>query len=214
MKAVVVAHGEVDPADAAHLRGADLIVAADGGSEHLRRWGVTPHVVVGDLDSAAPSAGVPVERHPRDKDKTDTELALERALAAGADEVVVLGGLGGPRADHALANVLLLAGAPARVRIVRGDTSLRAVRGGEEVVLGGRAGGLVTLLAVGGDASGVWTRGLRYALEGGSLPFGSSRGVSNEITATPASVRLDAGTLLVIETSGGLSAGTEQKPQA
>src|SRR5437762_725703 len=51
MKAVVVAHGDVDPRDRAELKGADLIVAANGGTLALERWGVLPQAVVGDLDS-------------------------------------------------------------------------------------------------------------------------------------------------------------------
>ena len=213
-----MAHGEVDPADVAHVRGADLIIAADGGSEHLRRWGIEPHVVIGDLDSAAPdmSAGrARIERHPREKDQTDTELALDRAVAAGADEVVLVGALGGPRLDHALANALLLArgGGRARIRIVRGPMSVRIVRGGERLVLDGREGELVSLLAVSGDAHGVRTEGLRYPLAGETLGIGSSRGVSNEITRAPAAVSLSDGALLVVE-GGALAAAAGPQSQA
>lgn len=212
MKAVVVAHGEVDPADAAHLRGADLIVAADGGTAHLERWGVAPHVVVGDLDSLSAEgrarlAGLSVERHPAAKEKSDTELAVDRAAAAGADEIVLLGALGGPRADHALANTLLLA-CDARLRIVRGPLAMRVVRGGARAVIDRSAGEIVTLLAVGGDASGVTTEGLRYPLRSDTLRLGSSRGVSNEVASRPAAVSVGSGALLVIE--GGPSSAEEQ----
>ena len=217
MKAVVVSHGDVDPADAAHVRGADLIIAADGGSEHLRRWGIAPHVVVGDLDSLASNADASarIERHPREKDQTDTELAVDRAVAAGADEIVLVGALGGARIDHALANALLLArGAErARVRIVRGPMCMRLIRGGERLALDGREGELVSLLALGGDARGVSTEGLRYSLRGETLHLGSSRGVSNEIAATPAAVSLVEGALLVIE-GGALAPASGPQPKA
>lgn len=214
MKAAVVAHGDVDASDASHVRGADLIVAADGGTAHLERWGIAPHVLVGDLDSLAPGArarvaGLPVERHPAAKDKSDTELAVERAIASGADEVVLVGALGGPRADHALANVLLLASDP-RLRIVRGTVSLRVVRGGARAEIDRPAGEVVTLLAIGGDASGVTTEGLRYPLRGETLRLGSSRGLSNEVTSRPAAVGLAAGALLVIE--GG--SAPQDQPEA
>lgn len=223
MRAVVVSHGEVDPGDAAHARAADLVVAADGGTEHLERWGIAPHVVVGDLDSLRPGAreriehgGVRVERWPAEKDKTDTELALERAIAAGADEVVVVGALGGPRADHAIANTLLLAlerprGVP--VRLARGPLSIQLLRGGERIALAGAEGGLVTLLAVGGDAEGVETDGLRYPLRGETLRLGSSRGVSNETVRAGATVRLGSGALLVIE-GGALPPRRHPQPKA
>jgi thiamine pyrophosphokinase len=207
VKAVVVSHGEVDPADAAHVRGAELIVAADGGREHLARWGIAPHIVVGDLDSLGADALASlepsrVERHPVAKDKTDTELAIERALSSGATEVVIVGALGGPRLDHAIANTLLLAldrGGAAELRLVRGPIQVRLLRGGRSMALRARDGELVSLIPVGGDAQGVRTEGLRYPLHGEPLRMGSSRGVSNEVSAPRASVSLASGTLLVVE---------------
>ncbi len=218
MKAVVVSHGEVDPSDVAHVRDADLIVAADGGTEHLAAWGMVPHIVVGDLDSIGDAARArlgraTVERHPAAKDKTDTELAIERALSGGADEVVVVGALGGPRVDHAIANVMLLALDADRsrhVRIVRGPTSVRLVRSGERCALAAKEGETVSLIPIGGDAAGVRTEGLRYALDGATLRLGSSRGISNEVTGRAASVAVGSGALLVVE--GGALPPAE-KPQ-
>jgi thiamine pyrophosphokinase len=63
-------------------------------------------------------------------------------------------------------------------------------------------GDLVTLLPLGGDAGGVRTDGLHYPLDGEDLHVGRSRGLSNVVERAPASVSLDRGTLLVIETSG------------
>jgi thiamine pyrophosphokinase len=211
----VVSHGEVDPGDVAHVRGAALVVAADGGTVHLEAWGIEPHVVIGDLDSLPAEArervtarGGRLEQHPVEKDRTDTELALDRAIALGADDVVVVGALGGPRIDHAIANTLLLAAARAgraRIRLVHGPMSVRVAREGERVDLDGAEGEVVTLLAIGGDAAGVRTTGLRYPLRDETLRLGSSRGVSNEISARPASVTVGSGTLLVVE-GGALQA--------
>ncbi|HYM52918.1 MAG TPA: thiamine diphosphokinase [Candidatus Dormibacteraeota bacterium] len=211
MKAVVVASGEPDARDAAHLANADLVVAADGGGRWLAAIGVRPDVLLGDLDSVEPAVveqladdGVTVERHPTEKGASDAELALGRAVASGADEVIVLGALGGQRLDHELANLLMLAdpgwrGAVRDLRIVRGGTVARALHGGERLSLAGTVGDLVTLLPIGGRAEGIRTDGLRYALDGEALDFGRSRGLSNEVIGTPASVWLERGTLLVIE---------------
>lgn len=208
MIAVVVSHGEVDPGDVAHVRRADLVIAADGGTAHLEKWGITPKLVVGDLDSLpdgarerVAAAGGHVEVHPREKDRSDTEIALDRAVGAGATEIVIVGALGGPRIDHAMANTLLLGrdNSSVPVRIVRGALTMRLLRGGQRLELGGATGEVVTLLALGGDAAGVTTGGLRYPLAGETLAAGSSRGVSNEISAPPAWVSCGSGTLLVIE---------------
>jgi thiamine pyrophosphokinase len=216
VKAIVVAGGDAAPEDAAHLLGADLVIAADSGAEWLDGQGRPPNVLVGDLDSIDPgllerlsAQGVAIERHQVDKDASDAELALARAVSDGANEVVILGGIGGERLDHELANLLLLADrrwTRLDLRIVRGRTTVRALRDGAEADLEGASGDLVTLLAVGGDASGVTTRGLRYPLLGETLSFGHTRGLSNEVEHAPASVSLERGTLLVIET------GKEPRP--
>lgn len=210
----MVAGGSCDPSDADLLTDADLVVAADGGA----RWLVTlprmPDLLVGDLDSTPPvlvaeleAAGVPIERHPVDKDASDLELALAAAAKRGATEITVLGALHGERLDHELANLLALADPtwPAReiaVNVVRGGITVAALHGPGERELAGQPGDVVSLLAVGGDADGVVTRDLRYPLDGERLAFGLARGISNVVDGPRPSVRLGSGTLLIIEISG------------
>lgn len=212
----MIAHGDVDPDDRAHLAGAELVVAADGGTLALERWGFVPHAIVGDLDSlgvdrAADYAaqGVTVVPYSPEKDESDLELAIAYATAAKADDIVLLGSLGGARFDHEIANTLLIAAdiyRGRRLRAVRGKVTVRALHGGEGLELDGAAGDLVTLLAVSGDASGVRTQGLKYPLAGEVLHFGAARGLSNVVMSAGATVSCDRGVLLVIETaSGGVS---------
>ena len=210
MLIVVVASGAMAAGDDRWLDGADQVIAADGGSTWLDALGRRPHRVVGDLDSTDAALvarleadGVPVDRHPADKEATDTELALRSAIDAGATEVVILGALGGARLDHELANLLLLAHAELAgvdARIVHGPTTARVLRGGASLSLDGQRGDLVSLLPIGGDTHGVTTAGLRWPLSWATLRFGASRGISNEITTPPASVSLEHGQLIVIET--------------
>jgi thiamine pyrophosphokinase len=212
LKAVIVADGDHAPADMGLLDDAELIIAADGGAEWLDAQGVAPHMVVGDLDSADPAlvdrlanAGVSIQLHPVGKDASDLELGVEAATKAGADDIVVLGALGGAL-DHLLANVLLL-GSAARagqsIRLVHGSTSARLLTGPAEAQLTGPAGARVSLLAVGPAAKGVTTRGLRWRLAADRLELGSSRGLANVVDALPAGVSLVTGQLLVIEFAGG-----------
>jgi thiamine pyrophosphokinase len=211
VKAVVVASGDADPRDADRLADAELVVAADGGAGWLDAVGHRPDLLVGDLDSADPelvarlaAAGTVIERHAADKDATDAELAVASAVAAGADSVLMLGALAGARLDHEMANLLML-GDPRwqdqlqDLRIVRGGTTVRALRGAGTLELELPVGGIVTLLPLGGGASGVTTGGLRYPLRGEALRLGRSRGVSNLVERLPASVSAEDGMLLVIE---------------
>jgi len=209
---VVVTGGDApDPAlvDALDLgiQGERSVVAADSGIAHALALGLAIDVAVGDFDSVDPellasveSGATRVERHPMAKDATDLELALDAAVALGADRVVVLGGHGG-RLDHFLANTLVL-GAP-KYRAVAIDALLGAdlvtvVRPGPGLHISGRAGQLVTVLPLHGPAEGVHTEGLRYPLDGETLPEGTTRGVSNELLADEAHVSLRSGTVLVV----------------
>ena len=213
MKAVIVAHGDVDPRDREHLAGADLIVAADGGALALERWGVAPHAVVGDLDSLGMERaleygerGVTVIPFSPEKDESDLELAIDHAKEAKPDEIVLLGILGGARFDHELANTLLIAADAYRgkpMRAVHGDITVRALHGGDRLELAGAPGDLVTLLAVRGDVEGVRTHRLRYPLAGETLHFGAARGLSNLVVSAGAYVSCERGVLLVIETRAG-----------
>jgi thiamine pyrophosphokinase len=95
---------------------AALVVAADGGATKAMAAGLAPDLVVGDGDSLGPAglasvreAGIPIEPAAEAKDESDLELAVLAALARGATRFTILGALGGPRFDHALANAWLLA---------------------------------------------------------------------------------------------------------
>jgi thiamine pyrophosphokinase len=209
----VIAHGDVAAADRALVAGAETVIAADGGALALERWGIVPHLVVGDLDSlgreraeALGKLGAKIIPYPVAKDESDLELALRYAVESGAQDILLLGAFGGQRLDHALANAMLLADPAYRglgLRAVQGTTQIRAVHANDSAALAGPIGALVTLLAVRGDAKGVRTVGLKYPLAGDTLHFGRSRGLSNVVTALPASVSLEHGVLLVIEETSG-----------
>ena len=184
---------------------AALRVAADGGARHFLAAGLLPHFLVGDLDSlpasdldALQKAGVAVLRHPARKDATDLELALDVALAQGADEVVVLAALGA-RWDQTLANMLLLAlerydRVP--MCVVAGAQTLRVLRPGRAHQLAGASGDTLSLIPIAGPAAGITTSGLDYPMKHGTLPFGATLGVSNVLTSATASVTLESGLLL------------------
>lgn len=211
MRVIVVASGELDERDARWLASVDLLIAADGGAASLDRIGRRPDRLIGDLDSVSAdlverleAAGTRVERHPTDKDASDTELALGAAIAAGGTEIVLLGALGGARLDHEVANLLLIADPElggVDIRLIQGGTTVRAVRGGGRLTLPDADGELVSLLPVGGDATGVTTTGLRWSLADAVLRMGRSRGLSNELVEASASVSLERGTLLVVQTA-------------
>lgn len=226
MQVIVLADGDVgsraalDAAWPGWLEPDARVVAADGGARHATPLGLAIDRWVGDGDSlgeagiaALAEAGVPIERSPSDKDESDTELAVWAGLVMGATRLTILGALGGPRLDHAVANLGLLAMpdlAGLDIRLVAVETQVRllvapdAAGDAVELDLTGRVGDLVSLLTVGADATGVTTRGLVYPLRDEALLLGRTRGLSNVRESEHATVRLGEGRLLVIETPATL----------
>jgi thiamine pyrophosphokinase len=220
-RAIVLADGAaperaaLDAAWPGWAEGRDLVIAADGGARLAAPLGLTIDRWVGDGDSlgseqveALRSAGIPVALAPPDKDESDTELAVIAAVEAGADDLVIVGALGGPRFDHALANVALLAHPVLRghlARLVAPDARVTLVEGPASLPLEGREGDLVSLLPFGASVDGVTTEGLRYPLRDEPLESGPARGLSNVRSRASARVSLRAGRLLVIETPATLS---------
>jgi thiamine pyrophosphokinase len=210
-RTIVVSGGLApDSAEVGPLPAGAFVIAADSGLDHAAALGLSVDVLVGDLDSAtapamraAEAAGVRIERHPVDKEATDLELALDYALGIGARRVTVVSGGGGARLDHHLAELVLLGStryAPLRLDARIGAARAVAVHAGEGVSLTGAPGAVLTLIALGGAASGITTGGLRWPLRGETLEPGSTRGVSNEIVSGPVRIATTGGSLLVVGT--------------
>jgi thiamine pyrophosphokinase len=207
MRAIIIANGQIHDGD--FLRSlvapTDLVICADGGASNALALGLQPQVVIGDLDSfdsdlqaQLEADGCQVITHPACKDETDLELALYYAIEHGVDEILILGALGG-RIDQTLANVLLLVLpelCSVQARILDGRQEVFLIR--DETLVEGQVGDTLSLLPLTEQVTGIYTEGLEYPLENGTLYLGPARGVSNTLTAPQARVRVDQGLLLAV----------------
>lgn len=186
----------------------DQVIAADGGSRHASTLGLQIDLIVGDLDSieaaqreTLQAQGTQFEHFKAEKDETDLELALLRAVEQGAAEIAVVG-IVGDRLDMVLANIHLLtleALSPIRTEIWLGRQTAWLIRPpGDEFE--GAPGDTLSLIPLKGDAIGVTTTGLAYPLQGETLFFGPARGVSNVMEQEVCRVDLESGLLLAVQT--------------
>lgn len=199
------------PAVRAMLQPGDFKIAADGGLHHLRSLGVEPDLVIGDLDSLEPgeietlkNSPIRVEQHPVHKDETDLELAVDAALREGCQTILILAALGG-RLDMTLANIFLLAlpelqAVDARLEDGQEEVFLLRPETAAQRLIQGKPGDRVSLLPLGGPATGVRTSGLYYPLRSETLYPERTRGVSNQMLAEQAQVTLETGLLICIHT--------------
>jgi thiamine pyrophosphokinase len=203
--ALIVAGGNpIKEAVLDHLKAYSWVVAADSGLDQAIRLGIRPDLVVGDMDSVSPAAlehainqGIAIERHPRAKDATDLELAIDAAALRGFATATIIGGTGG-RMAHTLANALVLT----RRRDIHlgwltSKAQIAAMRSGSSRDYPATYGTLLSVLAV-GESADCTSVGLLWPLDGNPLTVGSTRGISNEVIESSASVSVHSGLVLTV----------------
>ncbi|MFT3892945.1 MAG: thiamine diphosphokinase [Anaerolineales bacterium] len=189
----------------AFLQADDYIICADGGTRHALALKLKPDLVIGDMDSVKKSDwqrlkkdGISVELFPRDKNETDLELAINRAIDMKPEQIVIVAALGG-RLDQTLGNITLLADprlSDADVRLDDGVEEISICR--DQVQIRGRSGDIVSLIPWQGAVTGIQTTDLKWQLNNETLYPDKTRGISNEMIDETASVSIKSGLLLVI----------------
>lgn len=189
------------------LRDDDYVICADGGTRHASSLGLKPALVIGDMDSTdstylqkLQTKGVPVELFPRDKNETDLELAITRAVELGPKEILIVAALGG-RLDQTIANISLLSDLRLSAFNVKLDDGVEETffcR--DQLQVHGRRGDIISLIPWGGTVSGIRTKSLKWILNNETLYPEKTRGISNEMTDDIADIKISSGMLLVVHT--------------
>ena len=181
------------------------VLCADGGARYAHALGIIPDLIIGDMDSLEEELlrhfaekGVAVAPYPVRKDETDTQLALERALAMDPEEILIFGAMG-RRLDHTMANLGLLMMGPGKnvpIKLVDEDCEVFVTTGAATV--SGQKGQTVSIFPWGGEARGITLKGFEYPLEGATMNLARPCGISNRLTEEEGRIRVDEGCLLVI----------------
>lgn len=181
----------------------DLILAADAGYRNALAFGVKPDILLGDFDSLGHievPAGIEVIEVPAEKDETDTQLAVRLALERGADDIVIVGGIGG-RLDHTLSNLAVLEDLDARHKhalITNGKNRARFLRNNSTLIPRGKFRYL-SLIAVDETVKGVSLEGCKYPLKKAKLSRRDQYAVSNELTGNCALIDVRRGGIWIVE---------------
>lgn len=206
MRCLILCSAEIENID--FLRGyiTDdcLVICADGGYKHARRLGIVPDLWLGDGDSQGIDEVCAAEKKvfPTHKDFTDTDLAVEEALARGADEIVIAGGTGG-RLDHEFSHFCLL-----KKILDRGakgflvDEKNEITMENKNFTLRGNDKKYVSFFPYGGSVTGFSITGLRYTARNMTLDCGEAAASSNCFDGDDeAHISLETGYVLVMRAS-------------
>ncbi len=186
-----------------------LIIVADSGLVLADRMKLKPDYIVGDFDSVPEAVldryrnqSAPIKTFPKEKDKTDTQIAIELALLHTPSSVTIVGATGS-RMDHTLANIhLLMLFLQQKVDAFIVDRNNKLYLKQESFIIEKSAqyGDYVSFLPFGAAVKGLTLKGFYYPLDNVILSAGSSLGISNEIVEDIARVEFREGILLVMET--------------
>nr|WP_027870235.1 thiamine diphosphokinase [[Eubacterium] cellulosolvens] len=215
-RAIVLSGGNIDRSTAMRLleiEKPDLVIAADRGLAFCDACGIRPDAIVGDFDSLEHAQtlveryramGIPIEEYRPEKDMTDTDIALEKAVAAGATDIFFLGATG-TRLDHTLSNIFNLY--KLRQRGITGvivDANNRITMPcGKKIQMkrSEQYGRYLSFFAFNGAVTGLTLRGLKYPLDHAVLrPADGGLAVSNEFAEETAEITYEDGVLIIMET--------------
>lgn len=208
MKAVIVCNGTISDYKymGRYFKDAELVICADGGAAHLRRFNLNPHILLGDFDSISKEDldyfrknEVEIVAFPVEKDATDTEIAVDLAIERGCNSILILGGVG-TRLDHTLSNIFLLKKMMDKeVTGVIANEYNEIILIKDSITIPQEKDVRISLLPLSAASYGVTTKGLYYPLVEATVEMGSTWGVSNEISGDIAEVIIKEGLMLVIK---------------
>ena len=187
----------------------DKIIAVDGGLKAVKSLGLVPDMIEGDFDTADPSVMEEFKQipyivwdiHKPEKNETDMELALLKAMAYGCTHITVLGATGG-RFDHMLANVFLLYHCLQRgveACIIDGQNKIYLIEDRHTFSRSKQWGTYISFLPLLGQLKGITLEGFKYPLKDYDLDAASSRCISNELSGEKGRITFREGVAICVE---------------
>lgn len=204
----IVANGDMKDYDRFRevLSKVDLIIGVDGGLKHLEKMAIQPTIMMGDFDSIEslefykkifPKAEI--QTFEIRKDYTDSELAVRKLTEMKAERAILLG-VTGNRLDHTLANISLLKvlyDAGVKGSIVNEDNVIHYTE--DKLDLEAEIGTNMSILPMSDKVTGIYLDGFEYPLENATLTYGSTTGISNVFAKEEASIRIESGRIVVMQ---------------
>jgi thiamine pyrophosphokinase len=207
MKVVIVSGGKPPSKEllTKEIRLNTFLIAADSGANCLYEYNILPNLLLGDFDSIDRKVldyfkknNCLIDIYPTEKDFTDTEIAVKKAISMKPSEIVLLG-CTGSRVDHLLGNIGMLKiclenGVNAYIVDENNDIRLsNAITS-----LNGVVGQIFSVQAYGDEVIGLTIEGAKYPLNNYNLKIGESVTISNEFVSTVVKLKFKAGTLMII----------------
>ena len=184
----------------------DYIIAVDKGLEILNKVQTEPNFIIGDFDSVNTDVlkqyenkNIPIEYLNKEKDYTDTHMALKKTIERGVNNITIIGAIG-TRLDHTLANIHILKEAldsGVNAKLVNKNNEIMLIKN-KKVVKKNNNYKYISLIPLTTEIKGVTIKGFKYLLKDANLKIGESIGVSNELIDNEATIEIAEGVAILI----------------
>ena len=181
--------------------GCETLICADGGADNARKIGVSPDLIIGDLDSVKKETLKFFEKKSRiiqikRQNDTDVEKCLKYAIKHNFSEAFLLGSIG-DRLDHSFCNIGIVIKffGKIKVRIISEKSILTPYKGTVRLVT--VPGEIISLYGFDRQTR-ITSRGLKYPLKTTSLPFGEKESTSNVALKEFVDLKIEKGIIFVI----------------
>jgi thiamine pyrophosphokinase len=207
MKVVIISGGKPPSQKLLNeeLKASDMVIAADSGADCLYDYKINPDILVGDFDSINKRVFTnyvdsknKIEKYPVEKDSTDTQLAINKAIDSGASEIILLGCTGN-RIDHLLGNIGMLQHCldkGVKAQIIDENNIIFLID--HTIKLKGNQGDIFSIQSYGRSVENVSITGSKYKLKNYTLNVGDPLTISNEFKEEEVTISFDKGLILVL----------------
>lgn len=181
----------------------DNIIAVDKGLEALDLLELKPSHVIGDFDSISINVLNKYKENRttlnKEKDYTDTHMALKLAIELKSEEITIVGAIG-TRIDHTIANIHILKEA------LDSNIKCTIINENNKILLIDKLANIkkdtyykyISLIPLTTTVESITLDGFKYLLKNATLKIGESIGVSNEQLEEKAKIDFKSGILIVI----------------
>ena len=184
---------------------ADFIIGVDGGIGVLLKYQIKADVAIGDFDSLnlkllreLEKKKIPIMRFPKDKDSSDTELAIRFAIRKGFQNFILTGMLG-KRTDHLLFNIsaLLFLNKQNKHCVIKEEDEEIYITS-SIAQINTKRGEIISIYPLTMQSTMLETKGLKYKLKNHSIKKYRTLTLSNVATSEKVIIKVKSGTVLII----------------
>ena len=207
MRAIIISGGKAPSKELllSYIKEDDMLIGVDKGCNAFYEYNITPHLILGDFDSAKKEyieefikRGVKLEKYNPEKDYTDTHLGYIKAKENGADEIIMFG-VTGTRLDHTLANLgILFMALKDKIKLEIIDDNNRIFLIDKKTTFKGQEGQLISFHALSNVVKNINIMGAKYSLKNYDMTLLEPRAICNEFLDKDITISFDEGIIMVI----------------